>query len=158
MSQKLNILAHTHSLLLPLSLSVVLALSLSLSLSLTPSTHRDRDQISRTMVLFSMTNLRHMLVHRSASFQGRGATHTHPQQGGNTHASSVRSAALSPVHNGSCARSSNSWPSYKCLDFASSRKPHQLHTTLRPHTNTPQTIKSTKRISRSRLRRHSIKK
>lgn len=28
----------------------------------------DGDQISRTMGLFSMTNLRHMLVHRSASF------------------------------------------------------------------------------------------
>lgn len=128
--KKLNILAHTHSLSLSLSF-------FSLSLSLTHSLHAPRPRSDfKDYGLFSMTNLRHMLVHRSASFQGRGATHTHPQQGGNTHASSVRSAALSPVHNGSCARSSNSWPSYKCLDFASSRKPHQLHNATPSHKHT----------------------
>jgi len=79
-------------------------------------------------------------------------THTQPPR---RYTRFVGAATLSPVHNGSCARSSNSWPSYKCLDFASSRNPHRLRIASRTHTNPS---KQAQAISRSRLRRHNIKK
>lgn len=62
--------------------------------------HRgDQDQISRTMGLFSMTNLRHMLVHRYASLLGRTHTHTHTHSSPISHTHHTRRATvLSPVH------------------------------------------------------------
>lgn len=144
-------------------------------------TARDQDQISRTMGLFSMTNLRHMLVHRSASFLGRtrssppllSLTHTHALSL-STETSPRAYTCSVPCINGSCARMTNSWPVIQMPRFRiiARHAPQKQHPsrTLTKQTNHSLQAKGkwerdtetragrSKELSRSRLRRHNIER
>ena len=111
--------------------------------------HRgDQDQISRTMGLFSMTNLRHMLVHRYASLLGRTHTHTHTHTVPRslTHITRGGRQCSVPCINGSCARMTNSWPFIQMPRFRiiapSSRRLTHSHARCRKQTHLAEPIEA----------------